>query len=819
MSTNLGKAYVRATISAKLPGVSRYIQKHTFDISANNFELLANSSFFPPLLAECVKANDESFAAIYPSKRKVYVNNYVSGASGSPIADDGSSVIWKPIGSTDDQGFFSQLVKDEEFDSYILASPETYTDVDSDYIGPKWDNKLINGISAPNDESAIAAFGAWVKGDTSKASWGSTSTSDEKSLSYAGQMTVRDGLWWGAESSAFLTDNMHFWVNLRVAQSPPSKDHETCFIISFNDGDGSAIDIYMGLNTKPKVIDYSNKPFSVREFDVDLSKILDSQEEIEIGIMTIAGRLVVTVNQVTLIYTRCEKTSEESDSTEGTIKEVRIGAGSVKIFGTNVQAMINACPMSFAATAALAIPLPVHVNDADSGDTTGEWMGVNNHFELEGSVAELPQQPDKAGSLYGVDCAGFGGLGGGCSPYGMGFHNQGYIDFSPAPNTGVDELPSSSFYILTMTSSHTTVANGGAPFFFRLKGARIGEEEPDVGEGVPVSGIISASQTITAPDYHHVESSASLELYNKNGVYNGLTAKQGVLRMGFGWEGYAPTTFTGIIISSETRMVAGQETIALECKDTMQVLKDSPIVNSPFYDGMVALYAIKDLAQRAGINKVIADWDNEDDYFLPSGYVFTQPKMRYSSEQSIFDCIIDMVKRFEAFVYFDGSGNFHVDRLEGGLFGDSSREPVGAFTIDPSSKNAIIDSFNIGYDFSSTVNRISIMTVDRDTRNPIIITHSSDDSVLAYRKLMLLDQAALGGLEEAKEWAARLGERVFYPIRKTTFSTPGGESDVGPLDFFSVEGSEFRCMSKSTTCDAMNNDLRTEYVGEWLYGK
>ena len=64
-----------------------------------------------------------------------------------------------------------------------------------------------------------------------------------------------------------------------------------------------------------------------------------------------------------------------------------------------------------------------------------------------------------------------------------------------------------------------------------------------------------------------------------------------------------------------------------------------------------------------------------------------------------------------------------------------------------------------------------------------------------------------------------MAERVFNPIRKTSFKTVGDTtSTLSPLDFINVDGIPFRIMSVSRSFNADGNDFTTEYEGEWLNG-
>jgi len=195
--------------------------------------------------------------------------------------------------------------------------------------------------------------------------------------------------------------------------------------------------------------------------------------------------------------------------------------------------------------------------------------------------------------------------------------------------------------------------------------------------------------------------------------------------------------------------------------------------------------------------------------------------MRYPASNKIFDCLIDVLKRFEAFMYFDENGKFTVEKLPGGLLSEPGAS-VGDFSRDPSKgyEYVILDEKNVETDFKSTINRISLITIDRDTREAIVYTHSPDavSGAIPFLKVWMVDQPALGDLETARTWAGRMGDRMFYPILKTSFSAIASSKIIRPLNFINIDAQPFRCMGVSRKYDASTNDLSMEYNCEWLGG-
>jgi len=820
---NVGKADIEVVILNSLPGIETAPTKYNFDITAFSWPAIKDSPFFYPIFTEQIIYEGDKFGALMPLRRKYYVDNFIKGSKALENVPEGAKFIsFEPCEKDEKTPLVNALVKDKGFVS----------------DGQKWSDIIEPNIANADDYAALSEWIEFLGKQSGEKvtvpELEEALTGESKNLGCIEQSQVRAGLYWGVKSESFLNENTPFWVNFKITKSPATDVFPTWLIISLGlDNVEDSYDIYMGLNVNPCIKDYPGGRQSgispiLAEMPNDLSKILDSQQNIDVSVMTVAGRLVVWVNQVPMIYNRIDSSAGDN---AGGYKECKIPAGGIRIYGSNVQATINVSPMTFAPVAIMALPIPI-VIQPDGSTEEAVYQGVTNVGSYEGSVCELPQQPDKLGKRYGVDCATFSGDGGSAQPEGVGLHKQGTISFQKAGAAEVASYPNGSYYVLTLRPEDTTIKNfvipnGGCPYFFALKGGAQIQLEGSGGGGQIAYGVITASESSTGPDYFHALTTASVTLYNKGGVFDDLKSRQAGITIKWGWNGDVKQTFTGIITSTTTGETAGQETITLQCQDYMYVLKNTPIVNSPFYDGMVGYYAIKDLAERAGITNFIKDWESEEDYFLPSGYAFTKPVMKFESKQMLFDCIIDIVKRFEAFVYFDSYGAFHINKLPGGLFSDQSGvTTIAAFGRDPYTSNIsdiILDEKAVEYSLENTANKIVIVTLERNTRSWVIYTKTAiglEDHLL-FRKVMLLDQPALGDLEVARTYAERLGQRIFYPIRKTGLKTMGttDTSILSIFDFFQVDGDEFRLMGLNRSYSADDNSFINEYNGEWLGGK
>jgi len=863
---NYGKADIDVVLLGSLPNVQRNKVKHNFEISAHSWPVILNSPYFSPLLTENITTEDKNFSACFPSKRKLYINNYIKKGDGSSLGDsntDRPCILWTPTDAT--EGITKDIAA--SCNEYSLQQPDEYT---SDYEGPEWVDQVEFEKPPPDDRVTVENWKKLLDEDQENdEDFEEEADIEGFDLHYVEQRKVKDGLYWQIESESFLNENMPFWVTIKRMDSPPSKTHPTVLVISLGveektsskkgqqkSSGTQSFDIYLSNNNKPRLIDYYNgrgatdsaesgnsgAPTIEKEFDVDLARVLDTERNIEIGIMTVGARLIIFVNKVMMTYTRIVKTDAPDES--GTIAEAKIAKGKIRIFGTNVQARINVSPMTFAYRGIMALPVPSvpPTIDPSSGDSSSapKYYNVDNEGEIGNtSVCILPKaERDASGDrLYGVDCRVFNDdNGSSVSPSGgLGMHQNGEITFTKGGNLGIASS-SSDFFVLIMNPDDTSfnpggrgtfsIPDGGTPYFYRLKGGAETNTTPTSGGSENISSdVISVSENSEASDYFAISTSATVVLYNKDGKYDFLKTTQQGIQIKWGWGSASKKTLTGIVVSAQSSETPGMETLTISCEDYMYILKNTPIINSPFYDGMIQFYAIKDIVQRGGIQTVVNEWDGAEQFFLKAGFTFSKPKVRFSSQEKLYDCAHKVAEMGEATMYFDGDGIFRVKKLPGGLFSeDAGSSVVGRFTRDPSSKSAsvILDEKSEEYSLRDTVNRISIFTLDRDSRNSIVYaTDPANEGLtdaLLYRRTGLIDQPAYGEYAVAVAYASELAKRVFFPIRKTSFRTTGDVAIILPLDFVLVDGLEYRVMGVSRKYEADSNNFITEYTCEWVGG-
>ena len=829
MYKNLGTANVNVKILDALPNVDDS-KSIFFDITARSFDKKGISKNLPPTNLELVE--DDSFAAVFPSKRKMFANNFLKNskthidALNATDLNDKLLIDWTPTSTLPTLCALGEYFK--KFPG-LTHDPLKYEDQAS-YNGPIYFDSQIAFNPGPDDKAIIDQIRSkFSKPDANASAPVEPKEVDETTLpkmNVVWQRRQLAGMRWGLESNPFLKKNMPFWINLSKYQAPTTEKYPTIIVVSLGlDDDQNRFDIVISDNNKPFIIDYSissdTQPFLFKEFDNDTSRILSSAEELEIGVMSIYGRLVVFVNKEILIYMKIDRTSAN-----GTMIPFEIPPGKIAVYGTNISAYLHASPMIFSPYGLCELPIP---NSKDP------FRGVNGDGTEGDSIAKLPKPNTVKDEIYGVDCETFVGPGGSASPMGPGFHKHGKVEITFSKALANTTLTGADFYLMIMKSnplkavssngSEIEIKSGACPFFFRVKGRAFPEKQIPEGEGTDVSQyVLSVTENFSASDYSHIEKSASISFYNANGVMNSLLASQKGITISWGWNDTITKTFTGIITSCSTSQTPGMETITAECKDYWHILENKRIVNSPYYDGMLAIAVISDLATRAGISKQNIDWERENEYFLPQGLGLSDPKWKFNWDKSIKDCILEVLKLFQAFAYFNENGELSIEYIDGGWankFTSSKADFVQGATEDGA--NVIIGEKNVSLDYSDVVNDISIKTLNRESKDTIIASLTAEamgiKNPLLFRKTYFQDQPALASLEAAIATIFILANRMCYPPLKSNFKTIGHTTSIlKPLDFITLNGQPFRVMSLKRSYNAESNDFTQDYDVEWIGG-
>jgi hypothetical protein len=888
---NLGIAKPRVyLLENHLPNIKKRMADKNLEIASGHFKGLENSAFFSPILVDHIEDERTNWSACFPSRRRYYVNNILASTAATPD----KTITWKPIGlgTLKSWEFFRKHVyefsaKPDPPDKltvglrpYVNGLPITAPIATTPqpvktktYFGPIWQNTNYNQEAVPNDDVTIDDFKSFLQGDKKKPpkapprtfpprKFPITDPTESEPVAFRGsvlQNEVRDGLWWGIESNSFVRKNMPFGVSIEMPREPPPEyQYPTMFVVSIGHK-LDRFDLVLKAGTKAILIDYygvsGGKSGDANRVELDFEFSTDTTL-LDVSFMACGGRLVVYINDTYSVYTRVLKrdTRPKAEPPEAIgglkVPTAQIEAGSIKVFGTNTKANVYAYLTTFAKQCFMAFPILAKAAATKISYSAIDTKGNPTYRP----VAELPNPSSSSRKTFGVDCEKFNDSNGALPILprpGLQINAESEIDFFSADEFFAREsikanLPDSDFHILSMRPGTRYDWLGGsipyamAPFFFKLKGMSRRKFSPKSTSRTDITDdLISLQEKASAPDYFQVKKSASLSLYNKGGKWNHLRDKQVGVEIRWGWNKDAHKTtnktFTGILTDFNESQSPGEEIANLSFEDYMYVLENVPIINSPIYDGMTATAAIENLAQRAGVTvkpltSVPKKFRLDGSYFLPSGYSFTSPKMKFSGKDMIHDCIIKIAQRFEAYVRFDQDGILNIEKLPGGLLGTPSSKiiPDSFFysqadpaKIPPSAAPVftILDKKETTLSFKSTSNIINILTLDRDTRNPIIHNHIAKKSKVIFEKVLLIDQPAYGGLDEARLHAKELGKRVFFPIRKTSFKTVGGDIYTKVLSYVRVDGVPYRILSMTRDYDANSNSFTSSYEGEWLNGK
>jgi hypothetical protein len=331
----------------------------------------------------------------------------------------------------------------------------------------------------------------------------------------------------------------------------------------------------------------------------------------------------------------------------------------------------------------------------------------------------------------------------------------------------------------------------------------------------------SASRQLDSPKPIMIESTGSLRLFNSSGKYSDYLSKARGIKVWLKWSKDESVTFedsdivfTGIAFGRNGSYAPGEEYITFECADHWKVLEGIPIMNSPYYDGRHIFTAVDDLCGRAGISSV-DDVDKTQGkkggplyYFLGQGLAYDKPMFRFSSETPIKDCIVNAMKGFELYLYFDMQGKLHMVPIPGGfLFNyvhpawDPNVKETYYMSINQTSAphRLMLDGLEMVSTLSSSVfNSIFVRTIDRGTGAPLIISRSIKESLtepdsvgyLGFIKEVRYDRTDLGNEVAGNRFVNMMQQMHGRPGFEVEFNTVGHNPVFRPGQFISLKKNE-----------------------------
>jgi hypothetical protein len=296
--------------------------------------------------------------------------------------------------------------------------------------------------------------------------------------------------------------------------------------------------------------------------------------------------------------------------------------------------------------------------------------------------------------------------------------------------------------------------------------------------------------------------------------------------------------FEGMSVGATVETKAELETVTFKLEDYMNALEGGKFVLSPYYDGMNASKAVRDIVKQLGVadSKILAGdtaisstKNDPNEYVLPFANPFEQPQFRFPDGSSYKAAVIKIATLDGKTVYFDAKGNFHYDPIPGGVFGGAQNVTiVENFFTSPraasSNKQVVWNMSSFTRAVNDTYNVISVKTVDKDTGALITLADANDASnndpqaegYLGYRKHLMINESALGSVSAAGKYINTYRERVFIPPLTARFETYG-YTGLKPLDTITLDGSPVRVLNISRTFNAQENQYWMNVEGEWFF--
>jgi hypothetical protein len=612
-------------------------------------------------------------------------------------------------------------------------------------------------------------------------------------------------------------------------------------------------------------------------------------ENNRIGILPICGKLVISINGFDFVYTRPNpKASLEDSSTTSTGSAasasttagadeslttspffIKTDAG-IKVVGTNCVCLVNLSAMTFArGHCATGIPAGRGSDTVATEDLNGSTDGTEKEDNVKlfqvprgegagtgpGSTATAVSTETASGiaaeKLKVDDTVETVSVGDPVADE-VGSVTNGQIQLKKIDSATGSGKSYEMFMVAKDGNFGDTTAAAGAtaaagdnrkamypPAFFRMRGVVDPDDTYQLFDEVDLSDdLMEFSESLQAPDENHVKHTLDLVLYNDLGVHNDLLEKSRCIRIKFKWNDVDTDSafddeimFTGVSLGGTRTETAGRETINIHCEDYMFLLDHTMIMNSPYYDGMDAYNVVFDLAKRAGIKSVDDTGTAAGDrYFVPSGYSYTSPVMRFAPRDDLLKIMLKVCSLGQKVISFDGDGILHFEDLQGGIaFPEPTDVTVShTFYSDPSAADATDLNILIGEKqreskLESTVNTIVIKTVDRGSSNPgsyggavIIVGDQAepDEDLLPFKRIAYIQQPAYGSLDAAMEAMNLFKKRMYKPALGITIKTVS-DVFIRPLDFIDVDGEKYRIQSISRNYSAEENSLMTTIQGIW----
>lgn len=395
------------------------------------------------------------------------------------------------------------------------------------------------------------------------------------------------------------------------------------------------------------------------------------------------------------------------------------------------------------------------------------------------------------------------------------------------------------------------VKNGRSPYIWQVRV----EQPPGAGRAASASSkdiscaVMSLDLTWNSTSYNELNHTGSLKVLNRPSAFGedfrNYTNRHVYFRISAWWEGGAGhdpgsdnrQVFEGMSVGATVDTAVDKETVTFKLEDYMNALEGGKFILSPFYDGMKASKAVRDIVKQAGVpdgniligNTPISSAPNDPDEFgLPFSNPLDEPQFRFKDGSSYKSAVVKIASIDGKTVYFDQKGKFHYDPIPGGIFGDQNTSPVVQFystpRTAPAGKYICWNSTSFSRAVNDTYNVLQVKSIDRDTGSLISLADANEPALhdpgaegyLGYRKHLLIAEPALGSVAAAGKYFHTYRTRIFIPpltVRFETFGYPG----LKPLDCISLDGQKVRVTNISMKFDAEQNQFWMNVEGEWFF--
>jgi len=395
------------------------------------------------------------------------------------------------------------------------------------------------------------------------------------------------------------------------------------------------------------------------------------------------------------------------------------------------------------------------------------------------------------------------------------------------------------------------IKNARSPYIWQLRFELEQKSEgQDTGGGTDISCyVLSCDLANNSTNYNELSHTGTLKILNKPRSagsidFRGYTNRAVYVRILAWWDngaGHDPgaderAVFEGMTVGASVETTRELETVTFKLEDYMNALEGGKFILSPYYDGMAAPLAVKDIAKQSGLaeskilggDKPLGESDPDTSFVLPFNSPFEEPQFRFKDGSSYKAAIVRIASLDGKTVYFDNKGNFHYDPIPGGIFGDENQTPTVEFytsvSAAPSGKQVAWNLSSFSRMINDTYNVLQVSTISKDTGQPVHIADANSASIfnpsaegyLGFRKHLLIKDPSLGSVSAAGRYFQNYRQRIFIPPITVRFETYG-YSGLKPLDTISLDGQKMRILNLQRKLDAKDNNYWMTVEGEWFF--